>query len=420
VAHELGRRPSAFLMPALLVTVLACAADGPDLYADRAVLAAPRTVRFDATSGVPIVEVEIDGQGPFRLVFDTGAAMLVLDQELVERLALPRSRFADPVFVRSIGGHADTYFRRVGRLRVGSLELTGIDVAAVPLDESIGRHVEIDGLLGLGAFYHWVVAIDYEAATITFSDGPALPAAAPGVVAVSQNYGLSLYVEGSYEGRRQVVRLDTGASPGLLAGDRFLADLPAQPRFVPYSAVSSPTGRAALHAARLADDLSIGVHVFRRPIALVARDEPLFVTSGRDWAALLEPHLTLGHAFLRQFRLVIDQRSARVQLTRSGGRSGAIESPPLRAVLLGAPMQLDGKALRVVDPGRERPLPDVGRWWNQALKPGDRIVEVAGRPTHDLLPEQLETYAEGEEVPVTVEREAQTFQYAAPVVTVVP
>jgi predicted metalloprotease with PDZ domain len=130
--------------------------------------------------------------------------------------------------------------------------------------------------------------------------------------------------------------------------------------------------------------------------------------SGR-YAALLDPALTLGHAFLREFELVIDQKSRLVRLTREG--SGPITSPSLRDVALSAPTRWQDGALVVVEPGP--PTSDA------PLHVGDRIVTIGGRPVSEYSPAMLEGYAEGETVEIGVERGEEQLRLDARLITLV-
>lgn len=184
---------------------------------------------------------------------------------------------------------------------------------------------------------------------------------------------------------------------------RFLEALQETPWLVPYARASSPTGSAPTRVGRIPGDLSLGGHVFRDPIA-IAPERPIVL--GPSARYIVDPPLTLGHAFLRQFELVIDGRSGLIRLVREG--SDPITSSPLRDVALSAPTRWQDGALVVVEPGP--PTSD-------ALHVSDRIVTIGGQPASEYSPAMLERYAEGETVEIGVERGQEQLRVDAPVIT---
>jgi len=379
---------------------LACTPSIPSLFPDRIDLTIAHEVGFEVRD-VPIVEVSIDGRGPYQLIFDTGAEMLVLDSSVARELGLPRARYDLGTIARSVGGWAPSYFARVDSIRIGSLERTGLDAMVTDLHSN----VRVDGLLGLPVFYDLVTVVDYGRRVLRFTSGPSLDPDAPGVLRIDPRYGISLSVNALFEGRSFLARLDTGASGALYAEPSFLEAIEEFPWLVPYARTPSPTGSAPTRVGRIAGDLSLGGHVFRDPI-LIAPERPIVLGPSAKYN--VDPPLTLGHAFLRQFELVIDRRSGLVRLTREG--SGPIMSPPLRDVDLSAPTRWQDGALVVVAPGPSS---------SDALHVGDRIVTIGGQPTSEYSPATLEGYAEGETVEIGVLRGQEELRVDAPVITLV-
>src|SRR5262245_44190276 len=55
----------------------------------RTILKSPVTVDFDTAAGKSVVEVKINGQGPYRFFLDTGAGGMVINGDLAKELKLP-------------------------------------------------------------------------------------------------------------------------------------------------------------------------------------------------------------------------------------------------------------------------------------------------------------------------------------------
>jgi hypothetical protein len=85
----------------------------------------------------PIVSVTLNGRGPYRLAVETGSPDVLLAQQLVDSLRLPRDG----------SSASDSLFRldslRIGDVVVGALSV-GQDAAFAPLG--------VDGVLGLDAY----------------------------------------------------------------------------------------------------------------------------------------------------------------------------------------------------------------------------------------------------------------------------
>ncbi len=115
-----------------------------------------------ASEPLPVVGVQC-GSHVLHLVIDTGASELVLDRTVAQSLGLALSESESAGFRG--GRSAD-----VQHGRLPELELNGIHVHDLPVHVAALRHavwscfpqLEIDGVLGLGAFARLEVALDYR------------------------------------------------------------------------------------------------------------------------------------------------------------------------------------------------------------------------------------------------------------------
>ena len=107
-----------------------------------------------------IVPVTINGQGPFRLVLDTGATLTCLDQTVVRRLELPEARGVG--MGASIGGRGEVRLVRVDSLRVGAASAEELTACALDLAHIQDIGIEMDGLLGLNFLQSFRVTLDFE------------------------------------------------------------------------------------------------------------------------------------------------------------------------------------------------------------------------------------------------------------------
>jgi predicted aspartyl protease len=115
-----------------------------------------------------VVPVQINGQGPFRLVLDTGATFTCLDNPVVERLELPKA--AGMVgYGATIGESGAVSLHRIDSLAVGEATATSLIACALDLRGVNKMGFEVDGLLGLNFLKAFKVVLDFERNVLSLS-----------------------------------------------------------------------------------------------------------------------------------------------------------------------------------------------------------------------------------------------------------
>ena len=108
-----------------------------------------------------VVEIHLNGQGPFDFVLDTGATFTCVDQDLAEQVALERgSGIAQGL---TIGGAGQVQIVRIDSLRIGQTtahDLLGCTMQLDQLQQLPG--LEAQGLLGLNFLKSFRVTLDFE------------------------------------------------------------------------------------------------------------------------------------------------------------------------------------------------------------------------------------------------------------------
>ena len=156
----------------------ACAVLPPVAAQNSTVAIAPMQMR----GLMPVIEVKLNGQGPFAFMIDTGAGMQAdVDTAVAERLGLQLSGRAingDP------SGEND---REVATATIDSIALGGSgrdassvafrNVTAVVRPQKITKdYPDVDGILGFALFTDYLLTLDYPAMQVRLARG-ALPAA---------------------------------------------------------------------------------------------------------------------------------------------------------------------------------------------------------------------------------------------------
>jgi hypothetical protein len=110
-------------------------------------------------STLPLVEVSVQGQGPFLFALDTGASSSVVDLDVATRIGLPRSGTTRDV--TGVIGEQTVPLAEVASWRLGDVELAPARVALVDLpgpDQGPG----LVGLLGSDVLSRFgCVVVDY-------------------------------------------------------------------------------------------------------------------------------------------------------------------------------------------------------------------------------------------------------------------
>jgi predicted aspartyl protease len=128
-------------------------------------------VKFRLAGGAQpliLLPVEVNGEGPFEFVLDTGAGTSLLSSELGRKLGVQIIRSKEG---QSAGGAVSVSLAKVNSLGVASAKLDDVDVGLVDLSH-IGKAVgaKIDGDLGYNFLKHFRITLDYRKNEIRFDD----------------------------------------------------------------------------------------------------------------------------------------------------------------------------------------------------------------------------------------------------------
>jgi hypothetical protein len=114
-----------------------------------------------------VVKVKINGKGPYRLIFDTGAPVTLLNNRVAKAGGVFPKNFRRPFFAL-FGSMGDF---KVKSLQVGAVEANNVPVVVMdhPTVEFVSKLVgPIDGIIGCSFWGRYRLSIDYQAKQMTF------------------------------------------------------------------------------------------------------------------------------------------------------------------------------------------------------------------------------------------------------------
>jgi predicted aspartyl protease len=182
----------------------------------------PRETPFTLLDqGGVVVDVRVNGGGPFPMLLDTGASHSVLSAEVARALDLPP---VATTTVTSTLGESPRLVVRVGRLSLGPVEATSVLPSIVEQDR-LGAHGAMQGLVGQDLLSAHRYTIDYRRRRIVWHEAPVQPDAADSALRLDFEHGRYLV---RLPQRASVLRLvaDSGAGGLVLFDGEWPARLP--------------------------------------------------------------------------------------------------------------------------------------------------------------------------------------------------
>jgi hypothetical protein len=189
------------------------------------------------------VKIKVNGQGPYRVIFDTGAPVLLLNNKVAKASGVLDKNARPPLF---------SLFGASGEAKIRTLEIGDLkakDVPTVVMDhptlELVSKFLgPIDGIVGFPFFARYKTTINYQAKRLTFAPNGFEPPDVmkmimetvmsmagdkprpPKVLSPAAQWGILLDKDGadSEEGVtiKEVLPGSPAAQAGLQTGDRLL------------------------------------------------------------------------------------------------------------------------------------------------------------------------------------------------------
>ncbi len=236
--------------------------------------------------GRPVVEVKVNGKGPFPFILDTGATDTVIDSGLNDEL--------------SLGG-------RIKELVIGAIKVTDLEVRDGPITAMFAKVEKPPlGVLSAQAFPAYLLTFDYPRKKITLRKGALPDADGKKIFSYGADEMLPI-VPMKVAGHDVNVHLDTGAPFALALPTRYKDQLRLTAPAVEKGKARTPSGEFPTFKGTVDGDIEIG------EFKLVSRDITFTDVVPDPDAA---PQGQLGYAGLRDFVVTLDSANRRIQFAQ--------------------------------------------------------------------------------------------------------
>jgi hypothetical protein len=260
----------------------------------------PIEIPMRLNGGMPMIELMVNGQGPFLFGIDTGAqGGSRIDASLVEKLKLESS---GQVQATDGSGRnpqtADTF--KLDSIVIGNLQFADVTAGSRNFKNS-PRPLKIDGIVGLSLFSDYLVTLDSPKKLLRFARGELPKADGAEILDYKSEGGIPL-VELNVGDTKINAHLDSGNSIGeFVLPTSFVEKLTqaSEPKVV--GRARSASGEMEIKQVQIKEMVRLGRHEF--PDATITF--PALSDIGN-----------VGAKILGQFAVTFDQQHQRVRLTR--------------------------------------------------------------------------------------------------------
>jgi hypothetical protein len=256
--------------------------------------------------GRPVVEARINGKGPFRFYFDTGASGPVIGQKLARELDL---EVIGAAAVKSGGDAPEKKPIPAEVVRLKEVELGGAKLAAVhvvAMDRAaLGDKDAPDGVLSPALFRGYVVAIDYPKQEMRIRAGQLEQPDDKSVFAYQAGRPIpSIMLR--VAGQEIEAHLDSGSGAGLSLPPKFAETLPLEGKLVDTGKKArSVSGEFPVLEGKLQGGVSFGKFSIDNPTIQFSD----VVRRGNIGSKILERFVVTVDVANRRFRLEETVRS---------------------------------------------------------------------------------------------------------------
>jgi len=267
-------------------------------------------IPFDFYHNEIILQVKVNGKGPFNMMLDTGTDPSGIDLNTAKDIGLKLHPLGKP----AAGGGTDvnlTYYTEMSLVEVAGFTVKNVETLALDLSkmsERLGK--PLHGVLGHSVLNGRIVQIDYPNRVVRFYSQPLFSKGAntPKRSVLSFRYADNVLLDDVFvNGKKMVANLDTGSSGSFNLTPAAVGYLGLEEEFngAPVSTDVGYNGVSQNRQGKV-NNVTVGA---------ISVDAPAVIFFGKGTGRDKKPWgLNIGNAFLKDFVLTIDYRNKLVML----------------------------------------------------------------------------------------------------------
>ena len=264
-------------------------------------------------SNKPVVEVKINGKGPFKFFLDTGAGVTVFSQELADELKL----VADGT--RKVGDPANPQAIEAKKNNIDKLEIGDATISkfvALSFDRTgLYQPGAPRGVLGIPLFRKLLLTIDYPKSQIVIEKGAVSTTDGKKVVDFKNSEGGIFSLPLVVAGKEMQATIDTGSGSGISFPEWMMDKIALRGKPTEVGRGRTVGGESIIYGAQFAGEISLGEYKWNEPAV-------------RFFSRLNKPNL--GFQFLSAFAITIDQQNMRMRFEK--GAENAVQKVETKTV----------------------------------------------------------------------------------------
>ena len=259
------------------------------------------SIPMNLDSMVPNIEVKIDGKGPYRFEFDTGAGGSIISTKLANDLGLEVIGKAE---VRSPANEESMKIDivQVPEITISNLSITNLEMITMNFGEVLNGTLSIDGILSPKDFNDFLVTFNYPEKIIEFEKGSLNKELDNAIAYNTKMNNMNISVEIKVDGKNNNANLDTGF-PGSFAFPISMQDALSFKNPPKEAGTAGMIGASIkIWKAQLVGDIHLGNIIFKSP-EIILEDR-------------LGDFITIGYSAFKDIAMTIDQKNALLRFER--------------------------------------------------------------------------------------------------------
>ena len=325
--------------------------------------AATAEVPIEVRDGRIFVTVMLNGQGPYRMLFDTDSGNIISPRALAAIGVKPEGNFGSAVVGED---KQEIGIARIDRLELGGVGIDGMLFTTIDVADFMSRVEGVDnvvGVIGYELLKRFPIKLDFQRSRAVFYDPSRFTYAGTGVGVPVKVREHVAQVDGSIDGINGVFAIDTSGRGSLFLAAPFVEGNGLIKRFDATQTFVSGAGADGYQHALLARAkvLKLGAVTFDKPI--VALSTQAAAAARADIAG------SVGHGILRQFNITFDYANGFLYFERNTnyGQPDVFDRS-------GMWIERSASGFEVVELIKDGPAAKAG------LAPGNVIVAIDGKP----------------------------------------